>query len=141
VALKKLLRYLSGTQAIGISLRKTTDFSITGYSDADWAGDISDRKSQTGFLIFIGGTLVVWASNKQTTISRSTTQAEYRAVGTTVEHMEAVKALLTELGVEVPLPMKVYCDNLSTTFIAQNLVCHTKMKHTTLDSHFIKERT
>lgn len=71
-----------------------SDLSLTAYLDADWVGNLSDRKSQTDFLILLGGVLVAWASNKQETLSRSSTEAEYGTVATSVEHLEAVRALL-----------------------------------------------
>jgi len=63
--MKKILRYLSGTQEMGIKLSKVTDFTITGYCDSDWGGDKADRKSQTGVLIYLGETLVNWISRNR----------------------------------------------------------------------------
>jgi len=90
-AMKKILRYLSGTPKLGITLSKVKNFSITGYCDSDWGGDKGDRKSQTGVLIYLGDTLVNWISRKQSTVARSSTEAEYRAIATAVEEMEAIK--------------------------------------------------
>jgi len=64
--------------------------------------------------------------------------AEYRSVATTVE---GVKALLSELGVKIPLPMKILSDNQGATFIVNNPVCHSKMKHIAMDFHFVREKS
>lgn len=73
--------------------------------------------------------MVAWSSKKQGIVVRSSTEAEYRAIATTVEEVEPVRTLLTELGIDVPVPLKILSDNLGATFIAQNPVCHTKLKH------------
>lgn len=104
-------------------------------------GDTTDRKSQTGILIFLGDTLVAWSSKKQQTLARSSTEAEYRAIATTVEELEGIKALLTELGVEVETPLKILTDNKGASFIANNPIGHMKLKHVAMDLGFIRERT
>lgn len=84
------------------------------YCDADWGGDLIDnKKSHTGYLIYIGGTLLVWSSKKLTALTRSNTEAEYKVVATAVEEAKGVPSMLTELGVKIKLPMKVLTDNLS----------------------------
>lgn len=72
---------------------KVSDYSISGLCDADWADDTIDRKSQTSLLVYVEGTLVSWSSKKQDTIARSSTEAEHRAIATTVEELQGVKAL------------------------------------------------
>lgn len=90
--------------------------------------------SQSGFLIYLGNTLVAWSSKKQATVARSSTEAEYKAIAITVEELEAV--MLTELGVEVKSPPNILYDNLRATFISQNPVCHAKLKHVAKIFHF-----
>jgi len=139
-AMKKVLRYLSGTQSWGITLGKVNDFAITGYCDADWAGDKVDRKSQTGYLIYIDGTLVAWSSRKQSTVSRSSTESEYRAIATTIQELEWVKNLLVELGVGVKNPITLKSDNRGAVFLATNSACHSKLKHVAIDLKYVRER-
>ncbi|KAF2288520.1 hypothetical protein GH714_008124 [Hevea brasiliensis] len=81
-AVKRVLRYLQGTAEYGL-LRPSSVYEISAYSDSDWAGSIEDRKSTTGFAIYLGRNLVSWASKKQRSVSRSSTEAEYRAIANT----------------------------------------------------------
>lgn len=74
-------------------------------------------------------------------MARSSTEAEYRAIATTVEELEGVKSLLTELGIEVKLPLKILTDNKGASFIANNPIGHMKLKHVAMDLGFIRERT
>lgn len=62
-------------------------------------------------------------------------------MATTTQEIKAVRSSLAELGVQVPFPMKIYTDNLGASFIAQNSIAHTRLKHVVLDLHFVRERT
>lgn len=116
---------------MGIILQKAKDFGVTTY----WVWDIIDRKSQIGFLVYLGGTLVSWVSRKPTTLACSST------VTTTTQEIKAVWVLLLELSVNVPIPLKIFSDNLGATFITQNSIIDLKLKHVVLDLHFVRERT
>ena len=81
-------RYLKGAPGKGLIFRKHgSHFNIEGYCDSDWASCVDDRKSTSGYYMFVGGNLVSWKSNKQSVVARSTTEAEYRAIGVGVAEM------------------------------------------------------
>lgn len=83
MAMKRVLCFLAGTLSHGILLRRMTDTGISTYCDANWDRDAADQKSRIGFLVYVGGSLVSWSSQKQMTMARSTTETEYRAIATT----------------------------------------------------------
>lgn len=89
-AVKRVLQYFAGTQKHEVLIRKSDSFNIIAYCDSEWGGDTVDRKSWTGFLVFIVGTLVSWMSRKYNTLARSSTKAVYRAVVVTTQEVEAV---------------------------------------------------
>lgn len=76
---KHILRYLHGTLEYGLTFT-TGSTSLTGYCDADWAGDPNSRHSTTGYVVFLGNNHISWSSRKQSSVSRSSTEAEYRAL-------------------------------------------------------------
>jgi hypothetical protein len=78
--LKRILRFVRGTTSHGLLLRASTNLDVTAYSDVDWAGCPDTRRSTSGFCIFLGDALVSWSSKRQPTVSRSSAEAEYRAV-------------------------------------------------------------
>lgn len=78
-------------------------------------------------------------SRKQTKVVHSSTEAEYRVVTTTTQEIEAIRSLLEELGITVPVLMMILSNNLGATFIAQNPIRHIKLKHVALDLHFMRE--
>ena len=81
-AVKRILRYLKGTPTYGLMYMTSGDTSGTliGYSDADWAGDVNDRKSTSGYLFMMSGAAVSWKSQKQTCVALSTVEAEFIAL-------------------------------------------------------------
>ena len=97
-AAKRILRYLKGTSQFGISYHKGS-LDLTAYSDADWVVDPNDRRSTTGMVIFLGSSPISWSSKKQQTVSRSSTEAEYRALSTTSAELDWIKQLLVFLWV------------------------------------------
>jgi hypothetical protein len=82
LALKRIFRYLKGTEEFGLWYPKGKDLSLTAYIDADWAGCIDDRRSTNGATFYLGECLVSWLSKKQSSVSLSTAEAEYIAATT-----------------------------------------------------------
>jgi histone deacetylase 1/2 len=79
-AVKRILRYVQGTTSLGLKLVKSNSMMVSAFSDADWAGCIDDRRSTEGFAVYLGDNLVSWTAKKQATMSRSSTEAEYKSL-------------------------------------------------------------
>jgi hypothetical protein len=85
---KHILRYLHGTCGLGILIRRSSSLLLSAFSDADCTDNVDDRRSTDGFAIFLAPNLITWCARKQTTVSRSSTEAEYKAfVNATTEVM------------------------------------------------------
>jgi hypothetical protein len=107
-------------------------------SDSDWASDKIDRKSQSGQVTFIEGCLVDWSSCKQTSVTTSSTEAEYNAVSESCKNALYFKSLLEEIT-QIELPMKVKIDNQGAMFIAENEVNNKRTKHIDIRFHAIRD--
>ncbi|CAJ2670693.1 unnamed protein product [Trifolium pratense] len=138
--LKRLLRYLKNTINFGIMMQKSSTTNLLAYTDADWGGNADDRTSTTAYIIFFGGNPVSWLSKKQKTVARSSTEAEYRAVATSTAEIMWLTNLLGELGISSLAPPKLLCDNIAATYLCSNPVLHSRMKHISLDYHFVREQ-
>ena len=136
VVVKRILRYLKGTLHLGLHFRPGP-LHLQAYSDADWAGDPNDRRSVSGSLVYFGSSPISWASKKQHTVSRSSTEAEYRALVIVVAKLAYIRQLLCDIHFRLHIPPLIHCDNLSTISLASNLVFHSRMKHLQIDYHFI----
>jgi histone deacetylase 1/2 len=139
-AVKRILRYIKGTIKFGLKLSKCESMLVSAFSDADWAGCVDDRRSTGGFAVFLGNNLISWTAKKQPTVSRSSTEAEYKALANATAELIWVQKLLTELGVRHPPRARLWCDNLGATYLSANPIFHARTKHIEIDFHFVRER-
>ncbi|KAL3634075.1 hypothetical protein CASFOL_021129 [Castilleja foliolosa] len=139
-AVKRILRYLAGTDHYGLNFHKPAHMNITGFSDSDWASDIDDRRSISGHCVYIGGNLVSWSSKKQNCVSRSSTEAEYRSLAQVVSEVSWIRYLLDELSVSQTRVPHIWIDNQSAIYLSSNPILHARTKHIELDFHFIREK-
>ncbi|GKB84067.1 ribonuclease H-like domain-containing protein [Tanacetum coccineum] len=110
-ALKRILRYVQGTLELGLHLYASATTSLVGYTDADWAGCLSTRKSTSGYCVFLGDNLLSWSAKRQHTISRSSVEAQYRGVANVVAETAWLRNLLRELHSPLLTANLVYRDN------------------------------
>ena len=139
-AIKRVLRYIKGTLCHGLKLQKSVTTTISAFSDVDWAGCPDDRRSTSGFAVFLGSNLVSWSSRKQPTVSRSSTEAEYKAIANVTAKVIWLQSLLKELGVFQDRSPVLWCDNLGATCPTTNLMFHARTKHIEVDFHFVHEQ-
>ena len=135
----RVLAYLKRAPGKGLLYRRQGHLHIEAYSDSGFAGDKEDRKSHGGYATYVGGNLVTWRSQKQSIVSRSSAEAEYRAMADTTAEMLWLRSLLIELGFPPEGPMQMYCDNMAATFITSNATFHMRTKHIEIDCHFIRQ--
>lgn len=135
---KRLLRYLAGTKHLALKYTKTGDL-LFGYSDADWGGCTSDRRSYTGYSFFMGGAAITWKSQKQRTVALSSTEAEYVSMSEATKEVLHLRSLLLELGLGEFIPITLYTDNRGAQQLASNSVYHARTKHIDIRHHFIRE--
>ncbi|KAI0511939.1 hypothetical protein KFK09_012573 [Dendrobium nobile] len=135
--LKRLLRYIHGTTDVGIPLH-TDQLTLQGYPDADWASNTNDCRSISGYCNFLGKSLISWQVKKQTTVARSSTEAEYRSLATEAAEVIWLRRLLEDFHIPQTAPTIIYCDNTSAITLANNPVYHARTKHIDVDCHFIR---
>lgn len=104
---KRILRYLKACTKMGLKLSRSSSTIVSGYSDADWAGCVDDRKFTGGFAIYMRDNLVVWNAKKQPTVARSSTEAEYKALANATAEIMWIQTSLRELGVHSPPPARL----------------------------------
>jgi hypothetical protein len=137
---KRVLRYLAGTPKVGIKFGKGSDILI-GYSDADYAGDIDNRLSRSGIIFVLNGGPVSWTSQKQSTISTSTCQAEYVAAFEATKSAVWLRRLMHDLGVKVDKPTPLMVDNQGTIHTIKNPASsHKRSKHWDIQYHYVQEQ-
>jgi hypothetical protein len=139
-AAKRILRYVRGTIDLEFQIIRSDSILVSGFSDADWARCVDDRRSTSGFVVFLGSNLVFWSARKQPTVSRSSTEAEYKVITNVAAEIMCIQTLLDELGIPHPPTASIWCDNLGATYLSANSVFHARTKHIEVDYHFVREQ-
>ena len=135
------MRYLKGTSNFGLVYDPTNAKDLVGYSDADWAGDVNDRKSTSGYVFEICGGAVSWRSKKQSCVALSTAEAEYMALASATQEAIWMKHLTADLCTEIlEKPVCIHEDNQSAICIAKNHQYHGRSKHIDIKFHFTRDK-
>jgi hypothetical protein len=135
-----VLRYVKLTSTVGLILRKVQRLQLSVYCDSDWASNIDDRKSTCGYIIYLGSFPIVWRSRRQKgKPATSSCEAEYRSIHEVLNEIVWIIAFMGELGLLVPTPVRVFCDNQSANDLAYNPVHHDRTKHIDVRYHRIRE--
>jgi len=137
---RRILRYVKGTINNGLHFTSTTKLHLSAFSDADWAECLTTRRSTTGYCVFLGRNLISWCVKKQHTISRSSIEAEYRAMANIAAELTWLTYILRDLHLPLLSPPVLYCDNISALHMTINPVFHARSKHIELDYHFVREQ-
>lgn len=138
-AAKQILRYLKTTLELKLKYQKTGQM-VTGYVDADWGGDSTDRKSYSGHVFILGGSTFAWESKKQKSVALSSTEAEYMALSQSATEAVYIRKVLNEMNMYLnKKSIAIYGDNLSAMNLVKNPVYHARSKHIDIRYHYVRE--
>ena len=139
-AVARIFRYLAGTLNFALCFgNQDGHLLLEGYGDADYAGDIIDRKSRTGTILLLNGAPVAWCSRKQNCVATSTTESEYIAAGSTTKDIIWHRRLLSNLRFGQNHATRLFSDNQSTIRLVHNPEFHRRTKHIDIVYHFLRE--
>ena len=119
-AVKRLLRYIQGTKSYSLVFEPTNG-QLTGYVDADWASDTTDRRSTTGYIFTLGSASISWRTRKQPTVALSSCEAEYMALAEATKEALHLRHLTDSLGMPQSNPTTVFCDNQGALALSKNI--------------------
>lgn len=140
IALKRVLRYIRGTLELKLVYKCKSSSVISGYADADWGGDTTDRKSTSGFCLYVYGNIISWNSKKQSTVAISTTEAEIIALSLCISEVCWLRNLLLELKLIKELKVVIYEDNQSAIRSCSSHEQLKRIKHLDIKYHFAKDK-
>jgi hypothetical protein len=136
---KQILRYIKGTSNLGLFYKRKSGLELTGYTDADWGGNLNQRKSTRAYLFTINGTPITWCTKKQTCVALSSTESEYRSLVEATKEAIWIKGLYSELGLRKKGPIHIFCDNQSAIKISKNPMYHSKTKHFEIHLNYVQD--
>lgn len=138
--LKRVLKYLKGTKDLKLALSSIKqNGTCHAYADANWAEDKHDRKSNTGYIVFVCGGAVSWCSKKQSCVALSSTEAEFMALSEAAKEVIWIRRLLIELGEKFEMPTIIYEDNQSCLKLIENEKLSNRSKHIDTKKFFVKD--
>ena len=135
----RVIKYVLGTRTRGVHVKLKADNGVLGFVDSDFAGDKGNRRSITGYLIYLHGVLIAWKSKQQGGVTLSSSEAEYYALSEIGMELKFLKMLLDFLEIELEEPMKVMVDNIGAIHMANNASSGTRTKHVDTRRHFVRE--
>ena len=143
-ALKRIIRYIKGTTNYSLILggsyeKRDQPIILQGSCDADWASDVNDRRSTSGYLFSINQHTISWQSRKQQSVATSSTEAEYQALASATSESLYLRTLLSELNFTQKQPTTILQDNRSTIALAHNPINHRRTKHIDVSHHHIRD--
>jgi len=136
--LKRIVRYLKGTSGKKLCFKENTNNPLLGFVDADWASDITDRKSVSGYVFQVYGCTVSWSSKKQTTVALSSSESEYVALSAATAEAVWLHGLLKDLKQMNDQPIEIFEDNRGCIGMANTLESK-RAKHIDIKHHFIRD--
>ncbi|KAH9717593.1 retrovirus-related pol polyprotein from transposon RE2 [Citrus sinensis] len=140
MACKRVLRYLKETQEYSLKFVRECDMKLTAFTDANWGSDLDDRRSVGAYCVYLGDNLISWSSKKQSVVTKSSVESEYRALAAAVSEITWLKSLFLEIGLCYDEKPIIWCDNVSAAELAHNPVFHSRTKHIEIDLHFIRDK-
>lgn len=138
-AVKRIFRYLRGTANAKLVFSKNGGPEITGYCDADWANDLDERRSCTGYVFTLQGGSISWNCKRQPTVALSSTEAEYMALSSAIQEAMWLKQFQHEFW-DSSKAITIFCDNKSAIDLASTDSYHARSKHIDIRHHFVREQ-
>ncbi|KFM58956.1 Retrovirus-related Pol polyprotein from transposon TNT 1-94, partial [Stegodyphus mimosarum] len=127
-AVLRVIEYLNSTKDICLKIDCDSPPSLSCYTDADYASDLTTRRSTGGNLFFLGNSPIFWSTKRQNCVSLSSTESELISAATAAQELKWILDLLKDFDLPQKLPIKIYEDNKSTIALIKQGKMNTRIK-------------
>jgi len=149
MAAQRVIRYLNTTKNVKLVLGRKLTICLLGYTDSDWALNIDDQRSISGYIFTLGSSAISWSSKKQATVTTLSFEAEYIACKHAMKEAMWLRSLLrllmhlqsksTQVNVSAKGPTRIHCDNQGAITLTKDGSFHAHSKHIDVKYHYIRE--
>ena len=140
MAVKRALRYISGTQREGLTFGISQSTEALGFSDSDWGGCKTTRKSTSGYVFMMAGAAISWRSRKQSVTASSSCEAEYVAACTATKEAVWLARLIADMhGSSAPKQIVISADNQGAIDTTRNQAINQRNKHIDIQMHYVRD--
>lgn len=139
-ALERIIWYVKSTLEFRLHLSPSSIHTLLSYTNINWGGYPHTRRSILGYCVYLDDNLIFWSTKRQSILSWSSAEVEYQGVANVVSNSCWLPNLLLELHCPISKTTLVYCDNIRTIYLSDNLVQHYRTKHVEIDIHFVCEK-
>ena len=124
----RVIKYVMDTKEWGLKFepilpKGELSWDMVVYSDSDWAGDKNNRRSISGFILYLCGVPIMWRSKQQASVSLSSTEAEYVAISEAAKEILFVLSVLKSMGIPIVSPVEVWVDNMGAIYVDRRSTC------------------
>jgi Reverse transcriptase (RNA-dependent DNA polymerase) len=140
----RVVKFVLDTRDFGLllcpeALSGDGSWHMTVYSDSDWAGDPENRRSISGYIIFLLGCPLVWKSKQQQSVTLSSSEAEYVALSEAAKEIKFIAQTVESIGIKVKYPIQVFVDNVGAIFMSENVTATKQTRHVHTRYRFVHE--
>ena len=141
--MKQVIKFVINTKHLSLKFEPKfqgkEEWNMVAYSDSDFAGNIENRQSIAGFVLYLNRAPISWKSKGMKLVTLSSSEAEFVSLSKTAKEVSFIYQVMMSMGIELKLPIVIRVDNIGAIFMSENVAISNRTKHVDVRYHFVRE--